>query len=360
MGGRLDVRIVEARNLPDMEMIGSSDPYVKVELENQVHKTEVCENTENPKWDQVFKFLIADPDSTQLEMTLWNSNTFSDDFMGKYNISVSGLTKGVVSDKWCLLQNCKTNAEIRVRLLALDFGADPSPEEQEQQMPAQPPMPQQVQQQYNQQPQQNMYNQQQPQMQYQQQQPGMMQQQPGMMQQNQYQQQQPPQMQMQQQSPPQMQMQQPGMMMGGQQGGTVRIADFQQVQLNGTLVKATYGPEGTENDITQQLKNFQAQGRTVLDGGLHTHVGDPAPGTAKQGKLCFFERPNQEFADFQQVAFQGPVLCASYGAVGQFNDMTQQVRNLQAQGRNVIDGGIHTAIGDPAPGAAKKLLIWYS
>ena len=187
-----------------------------------------------------------------------------------------------------------------------------------------------------------MCNQQQPGM-YQQQ-PGMMQQQPGM-----YQQQ------------PGMMQQQPGMMGGMQQPqGTVKVADFQQVVLNGTLVKATYGPEGTENDVTQQLKNLQAQGRSVLDGGLHTHVGDPAQGQPKQGKLCFFERPNQEFADFQQVVFQGPVLCASYGAVGQFNDMTQQVRNLQAQGRNVIDGGIHTAIGDPSPGNAKQLKLWYS
>ena len=301
--GRIDVRIVEARNLPDMEMIGSSDPYVKVELENQVHKTEVCDNTQNPKWDQVFKFLIADPDSTQLQMTLWNSNTFSDDFMGKYNISVSGLTKGVVSDKWCLLQNCKTNAEIRVRLLALDFGADPSPEEQTQQMPAQPPMPQQVQQQYNQQPQQNMYNQQQPQMQYQQQQPQgmMMGGQPGMMQQQQpgypgaqpgYPQQQQPMNQMGQMMGQMGNMM--GNMMGGMQQGMMMnqqpsqtYQDFQFVQFNGPVRRATYGPPGREQDFTMQVNQMIQRGQTQVHGGIHTVLGDPAPGQMKVFKVYY-------------------------------------------------------------------------
>jgi len=127
--GRLDCRIVEARNLPDTQLISKPDPYVKVKLENLTHKTRVMENNLNPKWDEVFKFTVADENTSQLKLELWNSNVVSDEFLGQYHVSLSGLTRGVVRDEWFLLQQCKTNAEIRVRLLATDFGKDPTPEQ---------------------------------------------------------------------------------------------------------------------------------------------------------------------------------------------------------------------------------------
>jgi hypothetical protein len=127
--GRLDVRIVEAKNLPNTELIGQPDPYVVVTLDNHQHKTSVASSTTNPKWDEVFKFVLADPDTCQLELKLWNKNMISDSFMGQYRMSISGLTKGIVKDVWVLLQQCKTNAEIRLRLLAHDFGKDPTPAE---------------------------------------------------------------------------------------------------------------------------------------------------------------------------------------------------------------------------------------
>ena len=152
--------------------------------------------------------------------------------------------------------------------------------------------------------------------------------------------------------------QQPGMM-GGQQG-TVTYKDFDTVTLNGQVIKAYYSPPGQWNDVTQQIKNLQQQGRNVIQGGIHTAIGDPAPGTPKKFRVCLWERPSQQWPDLVQVQFQGTVIAASYAPAGQFNDFTQQVRNLQQQGRNVVDGGIHTAIGDPNPGTPKQFLVWYS
>ena len=130
--GRLDVRICQARNLPDTEALGLPDVYVKVKCERTMWKTETVKDNLNPVWDQVFKFTVADPASSQLELQLWNANTFSDEYMGSYKLSLSGLPMGVVKDEWCLLQQCKGNAEIRVRLFAHDFGhpatADVPPE----------------------------------------------------------------------------------------------------------------------------------------------------------------------------------------------------------------------------------------
>lgn len=130
--GRLDIRICEARNLPDVQTLGKPDPYCIVRCENQQHKTRVIDDNLNPKWEEVFKFQIADENSAQLRLELWNKNLVSDELLGIYSLSISSLKKGLVSDKWYLLQNCKGNAELRIRMCALDFGPDPTPEEKAQ------------------------------------------------------------------------------------------------------------------------------------------------------------------------------------------------------------------------------------
>lgn len=123
--GRLDVRVVGARNLADTQWVSKPDPYVILKLESQKHKTTVKENCLNPEWNEIFKFTVADENSSQLRVEVWNSNVVSDELMGVYTLSLSGLVRGVVRDEWFLLQQCKSNAEIRLRVLAHDFGRTP-------------------------------------------------------------------------------------------------------------------------------------------------------------------------------------------------------------------------------------------
>jgi hypothetical protein len=319
--GRLDVRIVEARNLPNTETFGQPDPYVVVTLDNTQHKTSVASSTLNPKWDEVFKFVLADPDSAQLELKLWDKNMISDAFMGQYRMSVAGLTKGIVKDVTCLLQQCKTNAEIRIRLLAHDFGRDPTPAEAAAAglaapagaapapAPAPAPRPAAPQVVYQQPaPQQVVYQQPAPQVVYQA--PPVVVQQP-VFQQPVYQAPPPqqPAFQFGQPQPqPGFQFGQPqqqagfgagammgamaGMMgamgaalggaMGGQAGGTQSWSDGQTVQFGGRVVRATYGPFGSNNDVTFAVQQLQNQGRNQIFGGIHTAIGDPFPGVPKQ------------------------------------------------------------------------------
>ena len=130
---RLDVRVCEARNLADTQWISKPDPYVIVRLENQQHKTSVAENQLNPKWEEVFKFTVADENSSQIRFEVWNKNVVNDELMGMYTLSLAGLKRGVVVDKWFLLQRCKSNAELRVRVCPLDFGEAPTAAEMQAQ-----------------------------------------------------------------------------------------------------------------------------------------------------------------------------------------------------------------------------------
>ena len=129
--GKLTCIIMEARNLHNPQMLGSIDPYVKIKQGNNVFKTEPEENTTEPHWEARFVFQVADENSAQIEFEMWNKNLVSDDFLGKYTLSLSGLVMGQPKDEWYLLQQSKSNAELRVVLTAEDFGQIPSDDEEE-------------------------------------------------------------------------------------------------------------------------------------------------------------------------------------------------------------------------------------
>ena len=135
--------------------------------------------------------------------------------------------------------------------------------------------------------------------------------------------------------------------------------DFQLVQFKAPVVAASYAPVGQFIDVTQKVQALQQQGKQQVTGGIHTALGDPMPGVAKQFAVWYQSQPHQQFVDFQEVNFAGPVVAASYAPAGMFNNVTAQVKGLQQQGRNHITGGIHTAIGDPAVGQPKVFLVWY-
>ncbi|KPI83985.1 putative c2 domain protein [Leptomonas seymouri] len=131
--GRLEIRVCGARNIANLQKIGKPDPYVKVRMgdkkKTQVrYKTRVIENNLNPVWNELFKFQVADYESTQVLFELWNDNVLVDDLLGSYNLSIDGLTRGVVKDMWAILTGAKgSSSELHLRILAVDFGRDPGP-----------------------------------------------------------------------------------------------------------------------------------------------------------------------------------------------------------------------------------------
>lgn len=67
---------------------------------------------------------------------------------------------------------------------------------------------------------------------------------------------------------------------------TNTYADFQTVQFTGGRVaKASYGPEGTDQDHTAEVRDVIDAGRRVVYGGIHTVIGDPNPGVPKIFKI---------------------------------------------------------------------------
>ena len=119
--GKLEVTVVAARDLANQSTFGTSDPYVIVKLGSRSSKTATQNSTLDPKYDETFKFLVADEASEQLRIEVWDHNVVSDDAMGHYNLSLSGLVRGKPCDQWYLLNDTKSG-EIHLRVLAVDFG----------------------------------------------------------------------------------------------------------------------------------------------------------------------------------------------------------------------------------------------
>lgn len=73
--GILHVKVVRAIKLKNKDLVGKSDPFVKLKLtENALpsKKTHVKHNNLNPEWNEEFKLIVKDPESQALELSVYD------------------------------------------------------------------------------------------------------------------------------------------------------------------------------------------------------------------------------------------------------------------------------------------------
>lgn len=73
--GVLHVKILRAMKLKKKDLLGASDPYVKVKLtESKLpsKKTTVKHKNLNPEWDEEFNMVVKDPESQALELSVYD------------------------------------------------------------------------------------------------------------------------------------------------------------------------------------------------------------------------------------------------------------------------------------------------
>lgn len=104
---KLYVRVIEARNLPAMDLNGFSDPYVRLQLGRHRFRTKVVKKNLNPIWGEEFSFKVEDLKEELLVSVLDEDKYFSDDFVGQLKIPVSQVfdaDNGSLSTAWYTLQ----------------------------------------------------------------------------------------------------------------------------------------------------------------------------------------------------------------------------------------------------------------
>lgn len=73
--GILHVKVLTAVKLRKKDLMGSSDPYVKLKLTDDhlpSKKTSVKYKNLNPEWNEEFKVVIKDPESQALELSIYD------------------------------------------------------------------------------------------------------------------------------------------------------------------------------------------------------------------------------------------------------------------------------------------------
>ena len=112
---KIEIRILEARDLKVTDNFeGTTDPYIKININGQMHKTTVCYRTCDPKYNQSFIFDIIP--GQQITFEAFSSDEVGrDEPLGSVQHSLSYFYPGQVSDLWLPLSK---KGEIHVQILS--------------------------------------------------------------------------------------------------------------------------------------------------------------------------------------------------------------------------------------------------
>lgn len=107
----LRLKIIEAKNIPSLDVVGKSDPYCMVQMSNsqQVYRTKTINNTSRPTWNEEFRLPVSRTASDVLFIVVKDKDTISaDDPIGKCEFSMNSLQLNQEKDQWVTLQSmCK-------------------------------------------------------------------------------------------------------------------------------------------------------------------------------------------------------------------------------------------------------------
>jgi hypothetical protein len=119
---RLRVDLIEARNVPNQDLLSKSDPYVVMLVSGVKQTSVVKKNDSNPRFNQTFSFDVRNPNSDCLMFELWDKDRFTkDDKIGGGMIQLNSLQRNVPKDYWISLTN-KPKTQLHFVLTAETFG----------------------------------------------------------------------------------------------------------------------------------------------------------------------------------------------------------------------------------------------
>lgn len=119
--GVVRVHVLEARNLvaKDMHLMGlvkgKSDPYTVLRVGNKQFKTKTIKGNLNPRWNEVYEFVIHEAPGQELEVELYDEDTDADDFLGRFSLDCGDVRKDREIDEWYTLEDIESG-QIHMKL----------------------------------------------------------------------------------------------------------------------------------------------------------------------------------------------------------------------------------------------------
>ncbi|RDY14295.1 Synaptotagmin-4, partial [Mucuna pruriens] len=133
--GILEVKLVQAKNLTNKDVIGKSDPYAVIfvrPLRDRTKTSKVINNQLNPVWNEHYEFVIEDASTQHLTVRIFDDEGIqASELIGCAQVSLKDLEPGKVKDVWLKLvkdlevhRDNKYRGEVHVELLYCPFGVE--------------------------------------------------------------------------------------------------------------------------------------------------------------------------------------------------------------------------------------------
>ncbi|XP_027177256.1 synaptotagmin-5 [Coffea eugenioides] len=131
--GILEVKLVQAKELTNKDLIGKSDPFAKLyirPLRNRMKKSRTINNQLNPVWNEHFEFIVEDASTQHLTVKIYDEEGVqSAELIGCAQIYLKDLEPGKVKDVWLKLvkdleiqRDNKNRGHVHLELLYCPFG----------------------------------------------------------------------------------------------------------------------------------------------------------------------------------------------------------------------------------------------
>ncbi|XP_022755188.1 synaptotagmin-5-like isoform X2 [Durio zibethinus] len=133
--GILEVKLVQARDLTNKDIIGKSDPYASLyvrPLPDKTKRSKIINNDLNPIWNEHYEFVIEDATTQHLVVKIYDDEGLqASELIGCAQVHLRELEPGKVKDVWLNLvkdleiqRDTKNRGQVHLELLYCPFGME--------------------------------------------------------------------------------------------------------------------------------------------------------------------------------------------------------------------------------------------
>lgn len=131
--GLLEVKLVEARDLMNKDLVGKSDPFAVLyirPLREKTKKSKTINNDLNPIWNEHYEFVVEDTSTQHLTVKIYDDEGLQpSEIIGCARVYLADLQPGKVKDVWLDLvkdleiqRDKKPRGQVHLELLYYPFG----------------------------------------------------------------------------------------------------------------------------------------------------------------------------------------------------------------------------------------------
>ena len=102
---KLHLRLIEAKEIPKMDFIGSTDAYCIMTISGgQKQRSTTQKNNMLPKWNQEFHFDIPNPNNDELQIVMRDEDIKNDDNISKWSMPIRYIPFCSLADQWVVME----------------------------------------------------------------------------------------------------------------------------------------------------------------------------------------------------------------------------------------------------------------